>query len=493
MSRDLEILGEKSGKYPTYVHKPGWAEQNPEDWWIVVKSLLTDISGELRKKGYEIAGIGLTGQMHGLILLDENGNVLRPCIMWNDQRNYKQCLYAVEKLGGLKKVIKLINNGIMPGFTIGKILWVMENEPKTFAKARKFLNPKDYIRFKLTGDYITDVSDASGTHMFDVKNNRWCNEILKTLNIPEYILPDKVAGSSEITGYVSDHIAKDIGLRSEVAVVGGGGDAVVQLAASGSTNPTKLCILIGTAGVVGLTVDRYFKNSGGVLQFYYNVIPDKWIVFGCTLAAGGSLEWLRQVFADSEEAVAKWCERSVFDILSEEAEKAQIGSGGIFFLPYLTGERAPHTDPNARGVFIGLNLMTRKPDVVRSVLEGVAYSLRSVGDILKEKSGGEIKEVYISGGGAASNVWRQIFADIFGVRVRTLKYSEKGGSLGAAILAGVGIKFWKKFEDAVENLEVVYENEHNPRNHEKYEKFFRIYEKLYPILKPAFDLISEMG
>lgn len=493
ISRDLEILSEKSGKYPTYVPKPGWTEQNPEDWWAVVGSLLADISKELREKGYEIAGIGLTGQMHGLVVLDDKGNVLRPCIMWNDQRNYKQCLYAIEKLGGLENVIKLINNGIMPGFTIGKILWVMENEQEIFAKASKLLNPKDYIRFKLTGNYITDVSDASGTHMFDVKNRRWCDEILETFNIPEYMLPDKVVESSEITGYVSDNVSKDIGLIGEVAVVGGGGDAVVQLAASGSTDPTKLCILIGTAGVVGLTVDKFFENSGGILQFYCNVIPGRWIVFGCTLAAGGSLEWFRQVFADSEEAVAKWCNKSVFDILSEEAEKAPIGSGGVFFLPYLTGERAPHTDPNARGVFIGLNLMTRKPEVIRSVLEGVAYSLRSVGDILRMKSGSDIREVYLSGGGAASNVWRQIFADVFGVRVKTLKYSEKGGSLGAAILAGVGIRFWKKFEDAVRLLEIVYENEHHHENHEKYEKLFRIYEKLYPILKPAFRLISEEG
>jgi len=490
ISRDLEILSEKTGKYPTYVPKPGWTEQNPEDWWAAVRDLLTGMSKELRKKGYEIAGIGLTGQMHGLVLLDEDGNVLRPCIMWNDQRNYKQCLYAIEKLGGLENVVRLINNGIMPGFTIGKILWVMENEPEIFAKSKKFLNPKDYIRFKLTGDYITDVSDASGTHMFDVKNRKWCDEILEALNIPKHILPDKVMESSEITGYVSDQVSRDVGLSGEVAVVGGGGDAVLQLAASGSMDPSKLCILIGTSGVVGLTVDKYFENSGGILQFYCNVIRGRWMVFGCTLAAGGSLEWFRQVFADSEEAVAKWCNKSVFDILSEEAEKAPIGSGGVFFLPYLTGERAPHTDPNARGVFIGLNLMTRKPEVVRSVLEGVAYSLRSVGELLKEKSGGEIKEVYLSGGGAASNVWRQIFADIFGVKVRTLKHSEKGGSLGAAMLAGVGIKFWKKLEDAVESLEVVYENEHNPESHEKYERLFRIYEKLYPILKPAFDLIS---
>jgi len=216
------------------------------------------------------------------------------------------------------------------------------------------------------------------------------------------------------------------------------------------------------------------------------------MVFGCTLAAGGSLEWFRSALADSEEAVARWCGKSVFDVLSEEAQQAEIGSGGLFFLPYLAGERAPHTDPNARGVFIGLNLKTRKPDIVRSVLEGVAYSLRSLGDMLKEKSKTRIKEVYISGGGAASNIWRQIFADVFGARVRVLKYSEKGGSLGAALLAGVGVKLWRKFEDAVEKLEIVYENEYNPRNHERYEKLFRVYEKLYPILKPAFDLMANL-
>ena len=275
ISRELEVVGEKTGKYPTYIPRPGWVEQNPEDWWNAVKSVLGDLSRELRNKGYEIAGIGLTGQMHGLVLLDEAGNVLRPCIMWNDQRNYKQCLYAIEKLGGLKNVVKLINNGIMPGFTVGKILWVMENEPEIFHKAKKFLNPKDYIRLKLTGDYATDVSDASGTHMFDVRNRKWCDEILSTFNIPDYILPDKVAESSEVTGYVSNDVAKEIGLSGSVAVVGGGGDAVVQLAASGSTDPSKLCILIGTAGVVGLTIDNYFENSEGILQFYCNVMPEK--------------------------------------------------------------------------------------------------------------------------------------------------------------------------------------------------------------------------
>ena len=490
VSRELEVIGERTAKYPTYIPRPGWVEQNPEDWWMAVKGALAELAGELRQKGYEVAGIGLTGQMHGLVLLDKAGNVLRPCIMWNDQRNYKQCLYIVEKLGGLENVIKLINNGIMPGFTVGKILWVMENEPHIFAKAEKFLNPKDYIRFKLIRDYVTDVSDASGTHMFDVKNRTWCREMLEILGIPEHILPSEVVESDEVSGYVDSRVAEDIGLRGEVAVVGGGGDAVVQLAASGSTSPERLSIVIGTAGNVGLTVDSFFENKEGILQFYCNVIRGRWMVFGCTLAAGGSLEWFRSALADSEEAVARWCGKSVFDVLSEEAQQAEIGSGGLFFLPYLAGERAPHTDPNARGVFIGLNLKTRKPDIVRSVLEGVAYSLRSLGDMLKEKSKTRIKEVYISGGGAASNIWRQIFADVFGARVRVLKYSEKGGSLGAALLAGVGVKLWRKFEDAVEKLEIVYENEHNPRNHERYEKLFKVYEKLYPILKPAFDLMA---
>jgi len=491
ISRELEVVGEKSGRYPTYIPRPGWVEQNPDDWWNVVRRLLAELAGDLRTKGYEIAGIGLTGQMHGLVLLDEHGKVLRPCIMWNDQRNYRQCLYAIERLGGLENVVRLINNGIMPGFTVGKILWVMENEPHIFVKATKFLNPKDYIRFRLTGDYATDVSDASGTHMFDVKNRKWCREILETLNIPEQILPDRVVESSEVTGYVTDKVAGEIGLGGGVAVVGGGGDAVLQLAASGSTSPSKLCILIGTSGVVGLTVDEYFENSEGILQFYCNVMPRRWMVFGCTLAAGGSLEWFREALADSEEAVARLCGRSAFDILSEEAQQAPLGSRGVFFLPYLAGERAPHTDPNARGVFIGLSLSTRKPDIVRSVLEGVAYSLRSLGDMLRRKSRSEIREVYISGGGALSNIWRQIFADVFGVRVRVLKYSEKGGSLGAALLAGIGIGIWKRFEDAVESLEIIHENDYNPENHEKYERLFRVYEKLYPILKPAFDLIAE--
>jgi len=490
VSRDLEVVGERTGRYPTYIPRPGWVEQNPEDWWVVVKTALKELGGEVRRNGYEISGIGLTGQMHGLVLLDEEGKVLRPCIMWNDQRNYGQCLYAIEKLGGLERVVKLINNGIMPGFTIGKILWAMENEPEIFSRARKFLNPKDYIRFRLTGEYATDFSDASGTHMFDVKNRRWCDEILDTFNIPRYLLPDRVVESSQVTGHVLEEVAMEVGLRGEVPVVGGGGDAVLQLAASGSTRPGRLSIVIGTAGNVGLTVDSYFENREGILQFYCNVIPGKWMVFGCTLAAGGSLDWLRAVLAGSEEDVARLCGRSVFDILSEEARLAPPGCGGVFFLPYLAGERAPHTDPNARGVFIGLTLKTTKNDLVRSVMEGVAYSLRSLGDMLRRRSGIEVSEVYISGGGVASGVWRQIFADVFGVKVKVLRYSEKGGSLGAALLAGVGIGFWRSLEEAVEGLQVVYENDCNPGNSRRYERLFKIYEKLYPILKPAFDMIA---
>ena len=492
LSRELQVIRERSMGYQTSTPRPGWSEQEPEDWWKTLKTVLTELNEELALKRYEVVSMGLTGQMHGLVLLSEDGRVLRPCIMWNDQRNSKQCQDIIRKVGGLDKLVELINNGILPGYTVGKILWVAEQEPEIFKKARKFLNPKDYIRFRLTGDFVTDVSDASGTHMFDVRNRRWCEELLNILDIPINLLPDRVVESSEISGYISKNVLEELKLRGNVSVVGGGGDAVLQLASSGSIDPAKLCILIGTSGVVGLTITEkeYFKNMDGLLQVYCNVIPATWSVFGCMLSAGGSLEWVKNNLSDSEEAVARWLNTSIFNILDRECEASTPSSGGVFFLPFLTGERAPYPDPNARGVFIGLSYKTRKNEIVRSIYEGVTFNLRVIEEILRQNTKTRIKEVYLSGGGAASKIWRRIFSDIFGTKVKVLQYSEKGGSLGAAILAGVGVKFWSSFMEVVKKLKVVYEEEPNEQNRIKYDKYYQVYKNLYSIMKPVFEMIA---
>ena len=497
LSEDLEVVAETSLRYETRIPKPGWAEQDPNDWWGAAFMCLKSISKTLNEKNVKVSGIGLTGQMHSLVLLDNEGNVLRPAILWSDQRNQEQCARAINKLGGLDVLIRLIKNGLPTGVTLGKILWVMENEPEIFSKAAKFLLPKDFVRYKLTQSFATDVSDASGTHLFDIKRKKWSDEIIDALGIPENILPDDVVESCEISGYVLSDICRELGWNNDVPVVGGGADVIVQATCSGAVSPDKLGIIVGTAGIVAMTVENIdvISNSEGILQLYCSVIPDKWMLYGCTLAAGSSMEWLRTTLCDMEEAVAKFMEKSVYEVISEEASRSSAGSGGIFYLPFLSGERAPYLDPNARGVFIGLNLKTRKHDIIRSVMEGVTYSLRSVADKLMEEikgSGIHFKEVYLTGGGALNPLWRQIFANVFGKEIKVLKYSEKGGAFGAAVLAGIGAGMWRDIKEVVDNLDVVCADEPSPHNMQLYEKYYRTYLQIYPALKTVFRLIASL-
>ena len=490
IDEECKVVAESSGKYPLYIPKPGWSEQNPDDWWKEARSILKGLIKKLKEKNYEISGIGLSGTMSGLILLDKNGKVLRPCIMWNDQRSAKQAIYATEKLGGLENVLKLINNAIRPGHTLPKLLWVMENEPEIYSMSYKLLLPKDYLAYKLTGRFVTDVSYASGTAMFDVKNRKWCDDVVNTFDLNPELLPDCVE-SPTIIGEVSGPVARELGLESNTPVVSGGGDSALQTVAAGSVNSSITSVIIGTAGIVGAVLDSYSKNPDGLAHVYCSVIPRRWYAYCCSLAAGGSLEWFRQTLAGLEEQVAKLSNRSVFDILCEEAAQSALGSGGVFFMPFLSGERCPFANPNARGVFIGLSLKTRKNDLVRSVLEGVAFNLRRGIELLYENFGVKSEKIYLSGGAILSDVWRQIFAEVFGKEVSVLRYSEKGAALGAAILAGVGAKIWKSVEEVVGNLDIVYRNKPVEENIKYYEKLYRIYKDLYEIIKPAFNLIVE--
>lgn len=497
VSEDLEVIAETSMKYETRIPKPGWAEQDPNDWWNAAFTCLKSISKTLNEKNVKVSGIGLTGQMHSLVLLDNKGSVLRPAILWNDQRNQEQCIRIINKFGGLDKLISLIKNGLPTGVTLGKILWVMENEPEIFSKVAKFLLPKDFVRYKLTQNFVTDVSDASGTHLFDIRRKKWSDEIMETIGIPSNILPDEVVESCEISGYVSSEICRELGWNNDVPVVGGGADVIVQATCSGAISPTKLGIIVGTAGIVAITIESIdvIKNHEGILQLYCSVMPNKWMLYGCTLAAGSSIEWLRATLCDLEDIVAKFIGKSVYDVMSEEASKSHIGSGGIFYLPFLSGERAPYLDPNARGVFIGLNLKTRKHDFIRSVMEGVTYSLRSVADKIMEEIrdlGIHSKEVYLTGGGALNPLWRQIFADVFGKEIKVLKYSEKGGAFGAAVLAGVGAGIWRDIEEVVNSLDIVHINEPLPDNIKLYEEHYKVYLQIYPALKKIFNLIASL-
>lgn len=483
-----KVLASGVEEYPVYTPLPGWSEQNPDDWWKAVRTTLKEVSGKVIEKGYMVEGVGLTGQMHGLVLLDAEGNVLRPCIMWNDQRSAPYCSQIYQRVGGESEFLKIANNVMLPGYTGGKILWVQDREPQIFEKASKFLCPKDFIRFKLTDDFATDVTDASGTGLFDVRERKWATDLIQELRIPLSMFPASFE-SHEKTGVIKEEVANAIGIQSGTPVFAGGGDAVVQTIGIGAVMPSILSITIGTAGIVAVSSDKFLKNPGGTLQFFCNAIPDGWIVFGTTLAAGGSLRWFRDIFGGVETQAAQWLKKSVYDLLGEEGELSPPLARGILFLPYLIGERCPHSDPDARGVFVGFGLHHSRNDIVRSVFEGIVFSLRDVYQHI-EQLGFDISQIRLSGGGAKGKLFQKLHADIFGSEVVTVRYGEEGGSYGAAILAGVGAGFWPSVKDAAQCIEIETRVEATSEYVEIYRDFFKVYQSLYGTLKPTFEILS---
>lgn len=360
------IIASRTEGYPLYTPRNGWVEQRPEDWWQACVNSINHILSESRIDIKLLAGIGLSGQMHGLVAVDEMGRVLRPAILWNDQRTAKQCDYITDKAGGLRKLLSLTNNPALPGYTAGKIVWLRENKPGLYEKAYKFLNPKDYIRFKLTGEFATDVSDASGTGLFDVEHRRWSKNLLSILEIPAELLP-KVFESTDITGNVSASAARETGLPESLPVAGGGGDAVIQTTGSGLIRQGILGTTIGTSGIVAMALDSFKPNDKGSLQVFCNNIPDTWHVMGVTLAAGGSFRWFRDVFFEESKKYAEKTGESIYRIMDDVASRAAPGSNNLLFLPYLTGERCPYANPAASGCFLGLTVRHGREDMTRSV------------------------------------------------------------------------------------------------------------------------------
>jgi xylulokinase len=483
------VVARATKEYPLSIPKPGWAEQNPEDWWRATKITIKWLLKGFRSVR-DIKAIGLSGQMHGLVALDKDSKILRPSILWNDQRTEKQCQEIHDRVGGVESLLRLTNNRMLPGYTGGKILWVRENEPHHYEKIRRILNPKDYIRFRLTGEFATEVSDASGTGLFNLWERDWSYKLLEMLDIPKEWLPHCYE-SSEISGEVTPRIANELGLPGGLPVAGGGGDAVVQTTGTGIVESGNLGTTIGTAGNVTMALDRCHKNPGGKLQVFCNNMPNKWHAMGVTLAAGGSLRWFRDALGESEKQVSRRTRKDVYEILSREASEVNPGSEGLLFLPYLIGERCPHADPHARGAFIGLTLQHNKSHLVRSVLEGVIFSLRDVTEVIREM-GVPIDQIRASGGGALSKPWRQILADVFNSEILTMSGSGEGGAYGAALVAGVGIGIWPSVEEAVKLLKVETKTFPIPKNVETYDRLLKIYQSLYGSLKTTFDKISEI-
>jgi len=477
---DGSVRAEATGEYPMAVPRPGWAEQEPEDWW---QSTVASIRQVLMHAGGDsITGIGLTGQMHGLVLLDEAGKVLRPCIMWNDQRTAAQCAEIEQKIGRAK-LIELAGKPALTGFTAGKILWVRENEPDIYRRARHVLLPKDYVRFRLTGTLAMDVADGSGTLLMDVRKRVWSDELLRLLDIPREWLPP-LHECHEVVASVSAGAASTAGLRAGTPVVAGAGDQAAQSLGTGIAREGVVSFTIGTSGVVFAATNEYRFDPTGELHAYCHAAPDTWHLMGVTLSAGGSLRWFRDTLCQPEKDEAARTGRDVYDIITEPAATAPAGSDGLLFLPYLTGERTPHADPDARGVFFGLTLRHSKAHMARAVLEGVTFSLRECLDLLCAL-GQSCARVRVSGGGSRSAFWRQMMADVFQTEIVEVNVTQ-GAAYGAALLAGVGTGVYMDAEQACERT--VHETgSTKPRpNAGAYADAYERYRALYPALAPEF-------
>ncbi|HOX05232.1 MAG TPA: xylulokinase [Planctomycetota bacterium] len=477
-------------EYPMFTPRPLWAEQKPEDWWKASAAAIRAVLKKARAKGSDVAGVGLTGQMHGLVLLDKSGKVLRPCIMWNDQRTAKQCA-AITKKVGAKRVIALTGNPVLPGFTAPKIAWVRENEPGVFRKAAKALLPKDYIRYRLTGEFFGEVSDASGTSLFDVGRRRWSDEMLKAVGVPRAWLPE-ITESPVASTRVSATAAAATGLVAGTPVVGGGGDQAAQAVGTGIVSEGAVSVTLGTSGVVFAASDRYRVEPSGLLHAFCHAVPGKWHLMGVMLSAGGSLRWYRDALCGEEKALAARRGCDPYEIMIAEAAKAPAGCEGLIFLPYLTGERTPHPDPLARGAFVGLTLRHGKGHLTRAVLEGVAYGLADSLTLMRELKL-SVREIRASGGGARSPLWRQILADVFRAPVATVN-STDGAAYGAALLAGVGTGAFKSVESAAAKaVKVTGRTGVEKKTAAVYARYYPRYRALYPALKEEFAAVSGAG
>lgn len=488
MSADTaEIVASSVESYELSTPKPLWAEQSPGGWWQAVIASVSNVLSASRIDAAQIKGIGLSGQMHGSVFLDENGSVLRPAILWCDQRTQAECDWIMDIVGH-ERTIELTSNPILTGFTAGKIIWLRNHEPKVYSRVKKVLLPKDYIRFRLTGEFATEVSDASGTGLFDVKRREWSWEMLDAINIPSHWMPHSYE-SVEISGKISPEAASLTGLAEGTPVVGGGGDQAAGAVGNGVVEDGIVSSTVGTSGVVFAFTDKPVVDKKLRLHTFCHAVPGKWHLMGVMLSAGGSLRWYRDTFADTETVIAKALGVDPYDVICKEAAKAPAGSEGLIFLPYLTGERTPHPNPHARGVFFGITLRSDRPHFMRAVLEGVAYGLRDSFTILDEMNI-PILQVRASGGGARSEIWRQIQADVTGKNHVTINVDE-GPALGAALLAGVGTGIYPTVADACRSIiKVTSQTNTNPAAKRIYDGFYLIYRSLYNSLVGQFDAVA---
>jgi xylulokinase len=471
VAADGQVAGSANSEQPLYTPHPLWSEQDPADWWNGAVSSVRQALGQTGVDGGQVAAVGLTGQMHGLTLLDRQDQVLRPAILWNDGRTAAQCDEMRARLGK-ERLIAITGNDALTGFTAPKILWVREHEPEVYGRVAHILLPKDYVRYRLTGGFAVDCADGSGMILMDIKKRAWSSEVLNALQIPADWLPQVFEGP-QVTGTISAEAAQLTGLKAGTPVVGGGGDQAAQAVGVGAVLPGIVALTLGTSGVVFASTSEPFIEPQGRLHAFCHAVPGRWHLMGVMLSAAGSLRWYRDTFHPGQD----------YDSLLAPASAIPAGCEGLLFLPYLTGERTPHPDPLARGAFAGLTIRHNQAHLVRAVLEGVAFGLRDSFELMKQAGQKEIRQVRVSGGGARSPLWRQILADVLGAELVTVNTTE-GAAYGAALLAGVGAGLWPDVDAACQaTVRLTGSTAPQPGELATYEKYYDLYRQLYPALK----------
>jgi xylulokinase len=485
-----KILADATELYPSYHPKPLWSEQDPEDWWQATVKTVRATVKKAKVNPADVRAIGLSGQMHGSVFLDKQNRVIRRALLWNDQRTAAECDEIERRAGGRRQLIKMVANPALTGFTAPKILWLRNHEPKNFDKMVKVLLPKDDVRRRMTGEYATDVSDASGMLLLDVAKRDWSKSLLSKLEL-DLDLFGRCYESEDITGKLTRQAASELGLTTECAVMGGAGDQAAGALGNGIVNAGVLSTSIGTSGIMFVHSDEVQFDPEGRLHTFCHAVRGKWHLMGVSLSGGGSLQWFRNTLCQAEVAAAKKKKTSAYETITAEAAEIPPGSEGLFFLPYLSGERTPHADPDARACFIGLTLKHGRGHMVRAIMEGVAYAMRDSLAIIRDL-GVPVKQIRASGGGSKSKLWKQIQADVFGQKVVTIN-AEEGPAYGVALLAAVGGGAFRNVEEACKaTIRVVKETPTQKQAVAHYDRGFPLYQKLYRSLKDDFKTIAKL-
>lgn len=486
-----KILAEATSLYPSYHPRPLWSEQDPEDWWQATVKTVRAAVRRAKAKPAEVKAIGLSGQMHGSVFLDKKQRVIRRALLWNDQRTAAECEEIERRAGGRAELIRMVANPALTGFTAPKILWLRNREPRHFERTAKILLPKDDVRRRMTGEMATDVSDASGMLLLDVAQRDWSTELLGKLQIDRALLA-QCYESEQVTGQLTPQAAKELGLTTACVVVGGAGDCAAGAVGNGIVSRGTLSTSIGTSGIMFVHSDSVQVDPQGRLHTFCHAVHGKWHMMGVSLSGGGCLQWFRNQLCQADGMAASKAKRNVYDLLTEEAKRVPPASDGLFFLPYLSGERTPHADPDARACFVGLTLAHTRGHMVRAIMEGVSYAMRDSLSII-QALGVPVRQIRASGGGSKSQLWRQIQADVFGQKVVTIN-AEEGPAYGVALLAAVGAGAFKNVEEAcAATIRVVKETLVDRTAERAYNAGFPIYQQLYRSLKDDFKQIARLA